>query len=64
MAVIYLFFNKGYTATAGAEWMRPDLVNEAIRVARPLAALAPDEPEVLGLQALLDPRLADAGPAP
>ncbi len=54
MAVIYLIFNEGYTATAGEEWMRPDLANEAIRLARMLAALAPDEPEVLGLQALLE----------
>ena len=54
MAVIYLIFNEGYTATAGDEWMRPDLANEAIRLARMLAALAPDEPEVLGLQALLE----------
>ena len=54
MAVIYLIFNEGYTATAGEEWMRPDLANEAIRLARMLAALAPDEPEVLALQALLE----------
>ena len=54
MAVIYLIFNEGYTATAGEEWMRPDLSNEAIRLARMLAALAPEEPEVLGLQALLE----------
>jgi RNA polymerase sigma factor (sigma-70 family) len=54
MAVIYLIFNEGYTATTGEEWMRPDLANEAIRLARMLAALAPDEPEVLGLQALLE----------
>jgi RNA polymerase sigma factor (sigma-70 family) len=54
MAVIYLIFNEGYTATAGEEWMRPDLANEAIRLARMLTALAPDEPEVLGLQALLE----------
>lgn len=54
MAVIYLIFNEGYAATAGAEWMRPDLTNEAIRLARMLAVLAPDEPEVLGLQALVE----------
>jgi RNA polymerase sigma factor (sigma-70 family) len=54
MAVIYLIFNEGYTATAGEEWMRLDLANEAIRLARMLAALAPDEPEVLALQALLE----------
>ncbi len=54
MAVIYLIFNEGYAATAGADWMRPDLAAEATRLARMLAALAPDEPEVLGLQALLE----------
>ncbi|HYO38061.1 MAG TPA: sigma-70 family RNA polymerase sigma factor [Nocardioidaceae bacterium] len=54
MAVIYLIFNEGYAATAGDDWMRPDLANEAIRLARMLVALAPDEPEVLGLQALLE----------
>jgi predicted RNA polymerase sigma factor len=54
MAVIYLIFNEGYTATAGDDWMRPDLAAEAMRLARMLAALAPDEPEVLGLQALLE----------
>jgi RNA polymerase sigma factor (sigma-70 family) len=54
MAVIYLIFNEGHTATVGEEWMRPDLANEAIRLARMLAALAPDEPEVLSLQALLE----------
>ena len=54
MAVIYLIFNEGYTATAGKDWMRPDLAYEAIRLARMLADLAPDEPEVHGLQALLE----------
>ena len=54
MAVIYLIFNEGYAAAAGEHWMRPDLVNEGMRLARMLAALAPDEPEALGLQALLE----------
>ena len=54
MAVVYLIFNEGYTATAGDDWMRPDLALEATRLARMLASLAPDEPEVLGLQALLE----------
>ena len=54
MAVIYLIFNEGYTATAGDDWMRPDLADEATRLARMLTVLAPDEPEVLGLQALLE----------
>ena len=54
MAVIYLIFNEGHTATAGDDWMRPDLAAEATRLARMLAALAPDDPDVLGLQALLE----------
>ena len=54
MAVIYLIFNEGYAAAAGEHWMRPDLVQEGMRLARMLAALAPDEPEALGLQALLE----------
>ncbi|KRE96203.1 RNA polymerase subunit sigma-24 [Nocardioides sp. Soil774] len=54
MAVIYLIFNEGYTATSGTDWMRPDMAAEAVRLARMLAALAPDEPEVHGLQALLE----------
>jgi RNA polymerase sigma factor (sigma-70 family) len=54
MAVIYLVFNEGYAATAGEDWMRPHLAEEGMRLARMLAALAPDEPEVLGLQALLE----------
>ena len=54
MAVIYLVFNEGYTATAGDDWMRTDLSSEAVRLARMLAALTPDEPDVLGLQALLE----------
>ena len=54
MAVIYLIFNEGYSATAGDDWVRPDLTKEATRLARMLAALTPDEPEVLGLLALLE----------
>jgi RNA polymerase sigma factor (sigma-70 family) len=54
MSAIYLVFNEGYSATAGADWTRPDLCHEALRLARTLAALAPQEPEVHGLQALLE----------
>jgi len=54
MAVIYLIFNEGYSATAGDDWMRPDLAHEAMRLARMLAHFAPEEPEVHGLQALLE----------
>uniref|UniRef100_UPI00160203B6 RNA polymerase sigma factor n=1 Tax=Nocardioides stalactiti TaxID=2755356 RepID=UPI00160203B6 len=54
MAVIYLIFNEGYTATTGDDWMRPELTQEAIRLVRMLAGLMPDEPEVHGLQALLE----------
>jgi RNA polymerase sigma-70 factor (ECF subfamily) len=53
LAVIYLIFNEGYTAARSAELMRADLCREAIRLARVLAALMPDEPETLGLEALL-----------
>jgi RNA polymerase sigma-70 factor, ECF subfamily len=52
LAVIYLVFNEGYTATEGDELIRADLCAEAIRLARLLAELMPDEPEVLGLLAL------------
>lgn len=54
MAVVYLIFNEGYSATAGDDWMRPELTREALRLARTLAALVPREPEVHGLQALLE----------
>jgi RNA polymerase sigma-70 factor, ECF subfamily len=53
LAVIYLIFNEGYTASEGDELIRTDLCAEAIRLARLLAELMPDEPEVLGLLALL-----------
>lgn len=54
LAAIYLTFNEGYVATTGQEWTRPDLCFEAIRLARVVAAMVPDIPDVLGLQALLE----------
>jgi RNA polymerase sigma factor (sigma-70 family) len=54
LEVIYLIFNEGYAATAGDEWMRPALCEEALRVGRILAELAPAEPEVHGLVALME----------
>lgn len=53
LGVVYLLFNEGYAATSGADLVRTDLCAEAIRLARLLARLMPDEPEALGLQALL-----------
>jgi RNA polymerase sigma-70 factor (ECF subfamily) len=53
LSVVYLVFNEGYTATAGDDLVRADLCGEAIRLARLLADLMPDEPEVIGLLALL-----------
>jgi RNA polymerase sigma factor (sigma-70 family) len=54
LEVIYLVFNEGYAATAGSDWMRPALCEEALRLGRVLAGLAPDEPEVHGLVALME----------
>jgi RNA polymerase sigma factor (sigma-70 family) len=54
LEVVYLVFNEGYTATAGEEWMRPALCDEALRLGRMLAQLAPSEPEVHGLVALME----------
>ena len=52
--VIYLIFNEGYAATAGDDWLRPSLCEDALRLARVLSALMPKEPEVHGLTALLE----------
>ena len=54
LEVIYLVFNEGYSATAGEDWMRPGLCEEALRIGRILAELAPREPEVHGLVALME----------
>lgn len=68
LEVVYLVFNEGYTATAGDHWMRPALTDEALRLGRMLAGLAPDESEVQGLLALMElqasrmaARIDDAG---
>jgi RNA polymerase sigma factor (sigma-70 family) len=54
LEVIYLVFNEGYAATAGDDWMRPALCEDALRLGRVLAGLAPQEPEVHGLVALME----------
>ncbi len=54
LEVIYLVFNEGYAASAGEDWIRPSLCEEALRLGRILAALAPEEPEAHGLIALLE----------
>jgi RNA polymerase sigma factor (sigma-70 family) len=54
LEVLYLIFNEGYAATAGDDWMRPQLCEEALRLGRILASLAPAEPEVHGLVALME----------
>jgi RNA polymerase sigma factor (sigma-70 family) len=54
LQVIYLLFNEGYSATAGDDWVRPALCEEALRLGRILAELVPDEPEVHGLVSLME----------
>ncbi len=54
LEVIYLIFNEGYSATAGSEWLRTELCDEALRLGRIVANLAQDEPEVHGLVALME----------
>jgi len=54
LEVVYLIFNEGYVATEGPHWLRADLCGEALRLGRSLAALMPQEPEVLGLLALME----------
>ena len=63
LEVVYLIFNEGYSATAGDDWMRPALSEEALRLGRVLAGLAPDEPEVHGLVALMEIQASRAGRA-
>jgi RNA polymerase sigma-70 factor (ECF subfamily) len=61
LEVLYLVFNEGYSATAGDDWMRPALCDEALRLGRILAELAPREPEVHGLVALMEIQASRSG---
>jgi RNA polymerase sigma-70 factor (ECF subfamily) len=61
LEVIYLIFNEGYTATAGDDWMRPALCEDALRLGRILAGLVPREPEVHGLVALMEIQASRSG---
>src|SRR5258706_10661115 len=61
LEVIYLIFNEGYAATAGDDWMRPALCEDALRLGRILAELAPQEPEVHGLVALMEIQASRVG---
>jgi RNA polymerase sigma-70 factor, ECF subfamily len=61
LEVIYLVFNEGYSATAGDDWMRPALCEDALRLGRVLAELAPQEPEVHGLVALMEIQASRSG---
>ena len=54
LEIVYLIFNEGYTAARGDDWLRPQLCNEALRMGRVLVAVAPNEPEVHGLLALME----------
>jgi RNA polymerase sigma factor (sigma-70 family) len=54
LEAVYLIFNEGYTATAGGDWMRPELAQEALRLGRMLQEIAPAEPQVHGLAALME----------
>jgi len=61
LGVLYLVFNEGYSATAGDDWMRPALCEEALRLGRILAELAPKEPEAHGLVALMEIQASRSG---
>ena len=61
LEVLYLIFNEGYSATAGQDWLRTELCDEALRVGRILARLTPEEPEVHGLVALMEIQASRAG---
>src|SRR4029079_9984274 len=58
--VLYLIFNEGYAATAGDDWMRPELCEDALRIGRVLAGLVPDDAEVNGLVELMEIQAAGA----
>src|SRR5207253_5158713 len=61
LEVIYLIFNEGYSATAGDDWMRPELCEDALRLGRILAGLVPQEPAVHGLVALMEIQASRSG---
>jgi len=61
LEVIYLIFNEGYSATAGEDWMRPALCEDALRLGRILAELVPNDPEVHGLVALMEIQASRSG---
>jgi RNA polymerase sigma factor (sigma-70 family) len=61
LGTVYLIFNEGYSATAGDDWVRPQLCEEALRLGRVLSGLLPGEPEVLGLTALMELTAARLG---